>query len=58
MTPHPEHLRCVLPPEQDDKFTLSFAQLDDAVKLILKYDYCFVGASSKVGWTDMVTHSI
>ena len=54
----PEYLRCVLPPEQDDKFTLSLAQLDDAIKLILKYEDCFVGASGKVGWTDMATHSI
>jgi len=54
----PEHLRCVLPPEQDDKPTLSLAQLEEAVKLILKYEDCFVGASGKVGWTDMATHSI
>ena len=54
----PEHLRCVLPPEQDDKTHLSLAQLDDAIKLILKYEDCFVRASSKVGWTDMATHSI
>ena len=47
-----------MPPEQGDKITLSFAQLEDAVELILKYEDCFVGASGKVGWTDMTTHFI
>ena len=51
-------IRCVLPPEQDDKTHLSLALLDDAVKLILKYEDCFVRARGKVGWTDMATHSI
>ena len=54
----PEHSRCVMPPEEDDRTKLSLIQLDDAVKLVLKYEDFFVGAIGKVGWTDMVTHSI
>ena len=33
-------------------------QLDESIKLILMYEDCFVGASAKVCWADMVTHSI
>ena len=47
-----------MPPEEDDKTKLSLTQLDEALKLILKYEDCFVRASSKVGWTDNATHSI
>ena len=54
----PDHLRRVLPPEGDSNNNLSLPQLDDAVKLLLIYDDCFVGASDKVGWTDRATHSI
>ena len=43
----PEHMRCVLPPEGDNKNKLSLTQLEDAVKLLLKYEDCFVGASIK-----------
>ena len=38
--------------------TLSVAQLEEVVELLLKYEDCFVGASGKVGLTDMATHSI
>ena len=48
----PNHLQCVLPSEGDSNNTLSLAQMEDAVRLLLKYEDCFVGASGKVGWTD------
>ena len=54
----PEHLRCVLPPEGDSNNTLSISRLEEATKLILDYEDCFVGARGKVGWTDKATHSI
>ena len=38
--------------------TLSVAQLEEAIELILKYEDCFVRASGKVGWTDVATHYI
>ena len=41
-----------------DRWTLTIAQLEESVELILKYEDCFVGASGKVGWTDVATHSI
>ena len=48
----PEHLRCVLPGSEGAKQTLSSSALEEATKLILDYEDCFVGASGKVGWTD------
>ena len=54
----PEHLRCVLPDAGGDKLTLTTSALEEATKLILSYEDCFVGASGKVGWTDQATHSI
>ena len=53
----PEHLRCVLQHESGQT-TLSVAQLEETVELLLMYEDCFVGASGKVGWTDMATHFI
>ena len=53
----PEHLRCVVP-DDCGQMTLTIAQLEESVELILKYEDCFVGASGKVGWTDVATHSI
>ena len=52
-----EHLRCVLP-DESGQLTLSVAQLEEAVELLLMYEDCFVGASGKVGWTNMATHFI
>ena len=37
-----------MPPEQDENPKLSLAQLEDAVKLILEYEDCFVMVSGKV----------
>ena len=54
----PEHMRCVLPDAGGDELTLTTSALDEATKLILSYEDCFVGASSKVCWTDQATHSI
>ena len=53
----PEHLRCVVP-DECGQMTLTIAQLEESVELLLKYEDCFVGASGKVGWTDVATHSI
>ena len=40
------------------QMTLFVAQLEEAIELLLMYEDCFVEASSKVGWTDVATHSI
>jgi len=52
----PEHLRCVLPGSEGAKQNLSNSALEEATKLILDYEDCFVGASGKVGWTDQATY--
>ena len=44
----------MLPPEGESNDTLSISKLEEATKLILNYEDCFVGASDKVGW--MIRH--
>ena len=48
----------MLPEAGGDKLKLSNPALEEATKLILDYEDCYVGASGKVGWTDHATHSI
>ena len=51
-------MQYVLPSEEDSNNTLSLAQPEEAVRILLKYEDCFVGACGKVGWTDWATHTI
>ena len=53
----PEHLRCVVP-DECGQMDSDQSSTGAPVELLLKYEDCFVGASGKVGWTDVATHSI